>query len=41
MGHQNTCENLRPRDEWVGCSEHDEYNDNCFGCWIRNGGGDD
>lgn len=40
MGHQPRPP-MPPISERVGCSEHDTYNDNCFGCYLRNGGGDD
>ena len=41
MGHMNIGENMPPREQWVGCGNHAEYNNNCFSCHLRNGGGDD
>lgn len=41
MGHMNVVENLKPRAERIGCSKHEEYNSDCFGCFVINGGGTD
>lgn len=41
MGHQHPG-HMPPPAERVGCAEHpDGYDPACFGCWLRNGGGDD
>jgi hypothetical protein len=32
---------MPPIAERVGCNDHDTYTPGCFGCWVRNGGGND
>lgn len=41
MGHMNVTENLAPVGERVGCDKHETYNNDCFTCFVINGGGTD
>lgn len=38
MGHTDTVGAMPPREERVGCADHETYDDDCVACYLRNGG---